>query len=365
MDTRLIAQQVADQLIEHRNRLAGKADDAHRAQQALQETARSIAEHRDRHNTSAATATSHWDGSNAAGFDRKAARLTRSLDVTATSAGHGAAVVSSAAAWLDGGHQAVARLVEEYTTKASTALDAGLAVQGAGSRAAVLRAVGQVVDLVRGYTAESAKQVATTAQHLKDSAAELRSLERRVEHDGIVDPQRTRRPKGRQNGKPRKPPKGGKRPDRKPRHPGDTPTTKSGTANKIKKVARGQLGYHEGPNNQNKYGPAEAWCALFATWVWRKSGVKIPSLAFTGAVYNWGQQHHLAYDSRHLNQARPGDVLLFGSGPQSTSTSKHIGIVESVHGNTVTLIEGNSSDRVQRVAHTLSSGTFYGGVHPR
>jgi hypothetical protein len=99
--------------------------------------------------------------------------------------------------------------------------------------------------------------------------------------------------------------------------------------------------------------------------VWRKAGVNIPILPFTGDVYTWGQQHGLAYNSHHLNQARPGDVLLFGSGPQSTSTSTHIGIVESVHGNQVTLIEGNSSDRVQRVTHTLSSSTFYGGVHPR
>jgi hypothetical protein len=99
--------------------------------------------------------------------------------------------------------------------------------------------------------------------------------------------------------------------------------------------------------------------------VWRKSGVDIPILPFTGDVYTWGQRHGLAYHSQHLDQARPGDVLLFGTGPQSTSTSTHIGIVESVHGNTVTLIEGNSSDRVQRVTHTLSSATFYGGVHPR
>jgi hypothetical protein len=58
-------------------------------------------------------------------------------------------------------------------------------------------------------------------------------------------------------------------------------------------------------------------------------------------------------------------VLLFGTGPESPSTSTHIGIVESVDGDQVTMIEGNSSDQVQRVTHTLSGDTFYGGVHPR
>jgi hypothetical protein len=361
VDTRLIARQVAGQLIEHRNRLAGKAEDALRAQVAFATAARAVAERRDAHHRDAATATSHWEGSNATAFDRRARRVTRSLDVTADSAERGATIVSTATTTLDGGHQAVARLVEEYTTRASQALDAGLAVRGAGGQAALMRAVGQVVELVRGYTAESATQLTAVRHQLRESAAALRALERTVEHDGIVDPTRVHRPKGR--AKPRR--DAAKRPDRKPRRPGSQPTTPSGVSNKIKKVARGELGYHEGPGNRNKYGPATFWCSSFATWVWRKAGVNIPILPFTGNVYQWGRQHGLAYDSHHLHQAKPGDVLLFGTGPQNANTSTHIGIVESRQGNTVTLIEGNSSDRVQRVTHTLSSSTFYGGVHPR
>lgn len=353
MDTSLIARKVADQLIAHRNALAGKADDAYRAHHALDTAAKSITEQRDRHRSSAATATSHWDGTAADGFDRRAKRMTAALDGTATAAGRGAAIVSAAATSLDGNHQAVVRLVDEYTTKASQALDAGLAVKGAGAPAAIARAVGQVVELVRSYTGESAKHLAAAKHQLTESAAQLRALERAVEHDGIADPT----PRGKK--------KHHRKPDRKPRKPGSHPKTRSGVRNKIKKVARSQLGYHEGPGNSNKYGPAAAWCSSFATWVWRKSGVDIPILPFSGDVYTWGQHRGLAYNSDHLGQARPGDVLLFGTGPQNTGTSTHIGIVESVHGNTVTLIEGNSSDRVQRVTHTLSAATFYGGVHPR
>jgi uncharacterized protein YukE len=137
------------------------------------------------------------------------------------------------------------------------------------------------------------------------------------------------------------------------------------TEGRILDVARGELGFEEGPGDENKYGPSAAWCSSFATWVWRESGVDIPSLPFTGDVYTWGQERGLAYDAGNLGQTRPGDVLLFGTGPESTNTSTHIGIVESVDGDQVTLIEGNSSDRVQRVTHSLSGGEFYGGVHPR
>ena len=147
--------------------------------------------------------------------------------------------------------------------------------------------------------------------------------------------------------------------------PEEAPPDGGGTEDSILEKARGELGFEEGPGDANKYGPDAAWCSSFATWVWKESGVDIPTLPFSGDVYTWGAERGLAYDSGNLGQARPGDVLLFGTGPESTSTSTHIGIVESVDGGQVTLIEGNSSDRVQRVTHDLSDDTFYGGVHPR
>jgi cell wall-associated NlpC family hydrolase len=164
-----------------------------------------------------------------------------------------------------------------------------------------------------------------------------------VAHDGVADP----KPKHKA----------------KPHHQQQTAAHGKGVAKKVIDKARSQLGYHEGSGNANKYGPKGYWCSNFATWVWQKSGVDIGILPFTGDVYHWGQEHGLAYHS--LEKARPGDVLLFGTGPQSPSTSTHIGIVESVHGGQVTLIEGNSADQVRRVTHPLSSSVFYGGVHPR
>jgi hypothetical protein len=351
MDSHVIARKVAGQLVAHRNKLAGKAEDAHRAQAALEATARAVERHHADHKSTAATATSHWDGKAAAGFDRKSRTMTKALDATAAASAKGATIVAATASSLSTNHRAVAHLVDEYTTKAAAILDGARAVQGAGQRAALLRAVGQVADLVRTYTNESVKHLRAVQREMKDAAEDLRKLERRVEHDGFADPGERKK---------KEPVKGG------PGGSGGGPGKGGGAVGRrVVDRARSQLGYREGAGNTNKFGPAGPWCSNFATWSWQKSGVDIGILPFTGDVYEWGQDRGLAYGKNSLDQAKPGDVLLFGTGPQSPQTSTHIGIVEKVDGDRVTLIEGNSADQVRRVTHTLSSSTFYGGVHPK
>jgi len=91
-----------------------------------------------------------------------------------------------------------------------------------------------------------------------------------------------------------------------------------------------------------KYGPctSEAWCALFATWVWRQAGVRIPSMAASNEPYLWAASHTHAYGPD--TAPRPGWMAFFGSGPQDTSTSLHVGIVEKVLSDgEITLINGN------------------------
>ncbi|MDQ3403099.1 MAG: CHAP domain-containing protein, partial [Actinomycetota bacterium] len=235
---------------------------------------------------------------------------------------------------------------DEYTGQASRVLDAGLAVRGAGQRAALIMAVAHVAELVRTYTAESAKQVSAVRAQMTEAAKRLRALERVVEHDGYADPRERRE----------------ERPAAKPK------SEPNGRTREITRIAATQIGYHEGAGNANKYGPQAAWCSSFATWVWRRAGIDIPLYPFTGDVYRWGQREDQAFGRDQLRQAKPGDVLLFGSGPANTSTSRHIGIVEKVDGDRVTLIEGNSgpgTDSVVRRTHQLSASTFYGGVHPR
>ncbi|WP_243788735.1 CHAP domain-containing protein [Saccharopolyspora gloriosae] len=123
----------------------------------------------------------------------------------------------------------------------------------------------------------------------------------------------------------------------------------------------------EGPNDANEWGPVgRPWCSYFATAMWQDAGVDIGKLGYSGDVYKWGQERGTAYDQGAIAEsAKPGDALLFGTGPDGMQ-STHIGIIEKVEDNKITTIEGNSSDKVQRVTYTLPDdlGRFYGGVHP-
>ncbi|SER37609.1 CHAP domain-containing protein [Actinokineospora terrae] len=347
MDTRQVARHFAATIVEHRNRLAGKAEDASRAQQAFASVHTELAEHRVKHRDDTHALLADWVGRDADGFSRRADRTRSALRGTGEAAGKAAGITAGAAEALVSGHGAVVRLLDEYTERAVRVLDAGLAV---GQRPALMRAVGEVADLVRQYTGESAKQVAETKVALADAAHRLRAL-----HEPREKPKRAGSGSAGGSGG-----SGGSRGSEDTRGSGGSGG--AGGAHRVTQVAASQLGYHEGPGNTNKYGPAAPWCSSFATWVWRRAGVNIPLLPFTGAVFTWGKEKGLAY--RDLSRARPGDVLLFGTGPQNTSTSTHIGIVEKVNGDKVTLIEGNAGDSVARRTHTLSHSTFYGGVHP-
>jgi peptidoglycan DL-endopeptidase CwlO len=355
-DSRAIALSAASQMIEHRNRLAGKADDAQRAQAVLTTVGQNVDEYHQTHAKNASSLTGHWSGDASDKFHTRAKKVNASLATTSQSATKGAAIVRGVSEHLDAGHTAVVRLLDEYTTKATAILDAARGVQGSGAHAALVKGVGQVVDLVRHYTSESKSQLDKVNTEMTHAAKKLKALEKHVEHDGYADPKKAHH---------KAPKKVHKHEPPKVHHKGGTHASAKGKD--IVAKARKELGTTEHPpgSNKQKYGPTTYWCSLFATWVWRKEGINIPQYAFTGDVYTWGQQHHLAYDSKHLDQVKPGDVLLFGTGPQNTSTSTHIAIVESVDGNTVHTIEGNSGNAVQRQTHTLSSSTFYGGVHPK
>jgi hypothetical protein len=78
----------------------------------------------------------------------------------------------------------------------------------------------------------------------------------------------------------------------------------------------------------NPYGPCEEWCALFATWAWEQAGIPIPRYAFTGDIWSWSATHGAVLPPTALPAV--GDAVLYGTGPQSTATSVHVGIVTQV-----------------------------------
>ncbi|WP_367137655.1 CHAP domain-containing protein [Saccharothrix sp. HUAS TT1] len=339
MDTRAMARHFAESMIGHRNSLAGKAEDAVKVQYALHQTAIGLTEQHDDQRKAAKAVLEHWKGDNSESFEKRSNRLAGQVRTTADAARDAEKVVAGVSSALTTGHARARQAVDEYLDTATRLLDTGKAV---GTQAALLKAVAQAADLEPKYTKETTATVRHVRGELEDAARKLRALEKEVEHDGVADGRAERA-------------RGGTKP---------SGARARGRSRTIISAARRELGTRENPpgSNRNPYGPTAAWCSSFATAMWRKAGVDIPLLPFTGDVFRWGQRNGKAYTS--LDSVKPGDVLLFGSGPSSPSTSTHIGIVEKVSGGTVTLIEGNSGDSVRRNTHRLSSATFYGGVHP-
>lgn len=128
-------------------------------------------------------------------------------------------------------------------------------------------------------------------------------------------------------------------------------------------------GAEVGNGHDPKYGgdPSWEWCSVFATWVWRQAGVDIPNYPFTGDVFSWGQARGLAaWGSAGV---QPGDVVLYGTGPSSPSTSTHIGVVTEVLGSgQLVTVEGNFNNAVSRVTRypweDWGYGPVYGFVRP-
>ncbi|MGB7050642.1 MAG: CHAP domain-containing protein [Acidimicrobiales bacterium] len=120
------------------------------------------------------------------------------------------------------------------------------------------------------------------------------------------------------------------------------PPPPPGPAGAIISVADSQVRSDPDPGSFcNPYGPCEEWCALFATWVWEQAGIPIPSFPFTGSIYDWA-----ASDTAVLPPSAPpqaGDDVLYGTGPGSTATSVHVGVVVQVWPDgAVVTIEGDA-----------------------
>ena len=107
----------------------------------------------------------------------------------------------------------------------------------------------------------------------------------------------------------------------------------------------------------NPYGPCEQWCALFATWVWNQQGIDIPRYALTGDVYGWGAARGLDLGPGSVPAA--GDAVLFGTGPSSTATSTHMGIVAQVWPDgAIVSIEGDAGPEPDGQLAVIMNGPY-------
>ena len=107
----------------------------------------------------------------------------------------------------------------------------------------------------------------------------------------------------------------------------------------------------------NPYGPCEEWCALFATWVWETQGVAIPQYAFTGDIDEWGAARGLDLGPNAVPS--PGDAVLFGTGPSTTTASVHVGIVAQVWPNgAIVSIEGDAGPEPDGKGGVIINGPY-------
>ena len=109
--------------------------------------------------------------------------------------------------------------------------------------------------------------------------------------------------------------------------------------------AESQLGVIEWPSGSNKvkyntwfygrevYGASYPWCMAFVQWCYDKAGYTLPyKTASCSNLLNWYKNNK---PDCVVKAPRPGDIIIYNFG--------HTGIVESVSGDTITAIEGNTA----------------------
>ena len=127
------------------------------------------------------------------------------------------------------------------------------------------------------------------------------------------------------------------------------------TASKILQLARLQLGVKESPADSNtiKYntdyygwavsGSDYPWCCVFIWWLFKECDAL--ELFYGGdktASCTTLMNYHKKSGQLVESDFKPGDLVLF-NWQGNKSFAQHIGIVESVNGDTITTIEGNTS----------------------
>jgi hypothetical protein len=96
------------------------------------------------------------------------------------------------------------------------------------------------------------------------------------------------------------------------------------------------------------------WCAYFVSWAAAQAGSPLgdygQGFASVSQIEEWARRTNRLVPPGE--PPRPGDVILYGA--------DHVGIVESVGpGDRLTTVEGNHSDRVERVERTLGEATGF------
>lgn len=119
------------------------------------------------------------------------------------------------------------------------------------------------------------------------------------------------------------------------------------SATKIIEIAKKEVGYKEGKNNDTKYGKAfglnnQPWCAEFVWWVAAQAGEgsKILKTAGCEALEAWARKNDLIVP---VSLVQAGDIVLYDF--THKGVSEHVGYAIGYNKNThlVDTVEGNTS----------------------
>ncbi len=136
------------------------------------------------------------------------------------------------------------------------------------------------------------------------------------------------------------------------------------------RIASGEVGYTEGPNNANKYAAEvghannQAWCGTFTDAMLKRAGqLGEPSSVWTPSGLQAYRKFGRAIDRN--GPAQPGDLVYFDwQGGTATSGVDHVGIVVGTRPDgQVETIEGNTSPT--NAGSQSNGGGVYRRVRPR
>lgn len=137
----------------------------------------------------------------------------------------------------------------------------------------------------------------------------------------------------------------------------------------IVEIALSQKGYHEGPNNDTKYGAwyglnNEPWCAMFVSWCANQVGIPesvIPK--FAGCTTGFRQMTKMGITTKEHIKPQKGDLIFFDW--DYTGDCDHVGIVTDADENRVWTIEGNHDDDVDTYVYPLDASYIVGYAKPK
>lgn len=117
------------------------------------------------------------------------------------------------------------------------------------------------------------------------------------------------------------------------------------TGNEILAIACKDLGYHEGKNKDNKFGKwygmnNVAWCMQSVQYWYAQANDKLPyKTASCSALLSWYKHNQ---PECIVSEPVKGCLVIFDL-PNTSSLTDHVGLFESMSGNYITTIDGNTS----------------------